>query len=111
MTWPIGIGIAVALLLVGALILRLRAKSPWLGPLFWYELVKLARRGSQPRLRAVYAGLLLMGLLVNYLSVFHDRDPVSLLFDSTIQLPQNQRSTFTEAFTFEIGRASCRERV
>ena len=100
MTWPIGIGIAVALLLVGALVLRLRAESPWLGPLFWYELVKLARRGSQPRLRAVYAGLLLMGLLVNYLSVFHDRDPVSLLFDSTIQLPQNQRSTFTEAFTF-----------
>ena len=72
----IGIGFAIAVLAILA-ILRLRAKAPWLGPLFWHELVRLARRGTQPRLRAVYAGLLLVGLLVIYLRVFSDTDPVA----------------------------------
>jgi ABC-type transport system involved in multi-copper enzyme maturation permease subunit len=93
----VAVGLAV---LVGLFVLRLRAKAPWLGPLFVHELVRLARKGAQPRLRALYAGLLLVGLLVTYLRVFSDSDPASLLFDSSLQLPQDQRSTFTEWFTF-----------
>lgn len=99
MKYGIGIGIFFVFLIV-TIILRMRAKSPWLGPLFKYELVKLARRGAQPRLRAVYAGLLLIGLLVIYLRTFSNVDPAQLLFDSSLQLPQNQKSNFTEAFTF-----------
>lgn len=95
----IGIGLAIAVLAI-LTVLRLRAKSPWLGPLFWHELVRLARRGTQPRLRALYAGLLLVGLLVIYLRVFSNTDPVALLFDSSLQLPQDEKSTFTETFTY-----------
>jgi ABC-type transport system involved in multi-copper enzyme maturation permease subunit len=94
-----GIGLAIAVLAI-LTVLRLRAKSPWLGPLFWHELVRLARRGVQPRLRAVYAGLLLVGLLVIYLRVFSNTDPLALLFDSSLQLPQDEKSTFTETFTY-----------
>jgi ABC-type transport system involved in multi-copper enzyme maturation permease subunit len=95
----IGIGLAIAILAILA-ILRLRASAPWLGPLFRHELVRLARRGAQPRLRAVYAGLLLVGLLVIYLRVFSNTDPVALLFDTSLQLPQDEKSTFTEWFTY-----------
>ncbi|MFO0936251.1 MAG: ABC transporter permease subunit [Gemmataceae bacterium] len=92
--------ILACLAVLGAVLLRIRAKSPWLGPLFVYELVRLARRGSQPRLRAVFSALLLIGLLVIYLRVFNDRNPVDLLFSSNLQLPQEERSNFTEYFTF-----------
>jgi ABC-type transport system involved in multi-copper enzyme maturation permease subunit len=94
------VAIAAAVMFAAILVwLRWRSKAPWLGPLYVHELVKLARRGSQPRLRAAYAGLLLLGLLVLYLRVFSDVDPSALLFNSSIQLPQSQRDTFTEWFT------------
>lgn len=99
MGWEIAIGSLVAVVVIVLIVLRIRAKSPWLGPLYWHELVKLARRGGQPKLRAAYAILLLIGLLVLYLRVFSNVDPRELLFNSSIQLPQSQKDTFTEWFT------------
>ena len=49
------------------------------GPLFRYELTRLARRGLQPRLRAVFAGLLLITLFLAYLSAFPSVSPYRLL--------------------------------
>lgn len=95
------IGLAVSLLFVfGLIIARIRSSVPWVGPLYWYELVRLARRAGQPKLRVAYAILLLIGLLVLYLKTFSNVNPVSLLFDANIQLPQSERARFTESFSF-----------
>lgn len=93
------IGIVAALTTILLIVLRIRSKTPWLGPLFWHELVRLARRGTQPRLRAIYAALMLVGLLVGYLRTFESVNPLELLFNSSLQLPQQERDTFTEWFT------------
>lgn len=99
MAWGIAIGSLIAFGAIVLVLLRVRAKSPWLGPLYWHELVKLARRGGQAKLRAAYAILLLVGLLVLYLRVFSHVDPFELLFNSQIQLPQSQKDAFIEWFT------------
>ena len=71
-----GVATAVALF-VGALWLRRRGVRV-VGPLFWYELVALARRGQQPRLRALLVGLLLVGLFVTYLREFRGQELAGL---------------------------------
>src|SRR5436305_14476243 len=70
-----------------------------LGPLFWYELTRLARRGQQPRLRALYAGVLLVGLLVTYLNEFEEVNPITLIVGGTDQLvPLDRMASFSERF-------------
>jgi ABC-type transport system involved in multi-copper enzyme maturation permease subunit len=95
-------GLVVAAVLAAAWLVRRRRRitepTPWLGPLFWYELVRLTRRGAQPRLRGLYAVLLLVGMLVTYLSVFSGYDPVVLLFDLHPKLPIKQSAVFGRGF-------------
>jgi len=70
-----------------------------LGPLFWYELTRLARRGQQPKLRALYAGVLLVGLLVTYLNEFREADPLSLIIGgSELTFPLDRMASFSERF-------------
>jgi ABC-type transport system involved in multi-copper enzyme maturation permease subunit len=83
---------------VGSLV-RPGQRSGVLGPLFWYELTRLARRGQQPKLRALYAGILLVGLLVTYLNEFREVNPITLIFGRAEQLfPLDRMASFSERF-------------
>jgi ABC-type transport system involved in multi-copper enzyme maturation permease subunit len=90
----IAAGVAAAVVLfVGALWLRRRGVRV-VGPLFWYELVALARRGQQPRLRALLVGLLLVGLFVTYLREFRGQELAGLTGGARL----DQSARFAEAF-------------
>lgn len=69
-----------------------------LGPLFRYELTRLARRGLQPKLRAVFAGLLLGALLLTYLQSFPGVNPARVIFSLDQSLPIEHASRFGERF-------------
>jgi ABC-type transport system involved in multi-copper enzyme maturation permease subunit len=80
-------------------VFRRGQKAAVLGPLFWYELTRLARRGQQPRLRALYAGVLLIGLLVTYLNEFHDVNAITLIFGGPQRLvPLDRMASFSERY-------------
>jgi ABC-type transport system involved in multi-copper enzyme maturation permease subunit len=49
------------------------------GPLFWYELRRLPRRRQMHLWRMLYAGALLIGLVVVYLRMFRDVPPLEAL--------------------------------
>ncbi len=71
-----------------------------LGPVFWYELVKLARRGQQPRLRVLLVSLLLVGLFITYLREFRGEELAALTGRAQVQLDRTARfaNTFLTAF-------------
>src|SRR5437763_1156186 len=71
---------------------------PLLGPLFRYELTRLARRGLQPRLRAVFATLLLGALLLTYLQEFAGVNPARVVFRLDRPLPIDRASAFANRF-------------
>jgi ABC-type transport system involved in multi-copper enzyme maturation permease subunit len=66
------------------------------GPLFRYELTRLARRGLQPRLRAAFAALLLLVLLLAYLAAFPGVRPWQLLTRIDEPLTTESASRFGE---------------
>jgi ABC-type transport system involved in multi-copper enzyme maturation permease subunit len=68
------------------------------GPLFRYELTRLARRGLQPKLRAVFAGLLLGALLLTYLNTFSGQNPVRVLVRVDQPLSIEEAARFGERF-------------
>jgi ABC-type transport system involved in multi-copper enzyme maturation permease subunit len=68
------------------------------GPLFRYELTRLARRGLQPRLRAVFAGLLAAALLALYLQAFPGVSPAKVLLRLDVPMPVDKASKFGEYF-------------
>ena len=77
---------------------RTREWTPWFGPLFRYELVRLARRGQQPMLRVGYVVILFIGLLVAYAREFgQDTDFVDL-FSRTTNAPIDRMARFAETF-------------
>lgn len=84
---------ATAVLFVGAMWLGRRGVRV-VGPLFWYEVVVLARRGQQPRLRALLVGLLLVGLFVTYLREFRGQELAGLTGGARL----DQSARFAEAF-------------
>lgn len=59
--------VGAGLLLLVAIWLIKRLGGSLLGPLFLYEMVVLARRGQQLRLRVLFAIALLVGLFIAYL--------------------------------------------
>ena len=69
-----------------------------LGPLFRHELTRLARRAVQPKLRALFAGLLLVALLVTYLQMFPGVNPLHVIFRLDQELSLEQASRFGERF-------------
>ncbi len=88
----------------GGAVVALFAAALWMrhhgvrvvGPVFWYELVRLARRGQQPRLRALLVGLLLVGLFVTYLREFRGEELAALTGRTNVSLEQTAR--FANAF-------------
>jgi ABC-type transport system involved in multi-copper enzyme maturation permease subunit len=66
-----------------------RCRGPILGPLWYYEAVRLARRGHVSLLRAAYALLLLAGLGVAYADRFWRGDWLSSLFAGGASLEPN----------------------
>jgi ABC-type transport system involved in multi-copper enzyme maturation permease subunit len=76
---------------------RPTAFPPLVGPLFAYELTRLARGGVMPRLRVLYAAVLLVGLLVAYLREFPDVRPLDLLAGRG-ELPLDRMSRFGQAY-------------
>ncbi|HET6572591.1 MAG TPA: ABC transporter permease subunit [Fimbriiglobus sp.] len=94
----VGAGAAMAVaLFVGALGLRRRGVRA-VGPLFWYELVALARRGQQPRLRALLVGLLLVGLFVTYLREFRGQELAGLTGGARLDQSARFAGAFLNAF-------------
>ena len=69
----------------------------WIGPLFRCELLRLARRGTQPRLRVIYVCLLLIALFVTYVDTFNDIDISRLVFEGD-QVPRERMAEFGESF-------------
>lgn len=69
-----------------------------LGPLFRFELVRLARRGTHLPLRMVVVLLLLLGLLSSYLKLFPQSDVTALLFGGVDAAHPSRLDKFGETF-------------
>lgn len=94
--WVVG-GLAVALVGVGGWLAHRAGVRP-LGPLYWHELRRLARRGTHMRLRVGLALLLLAGLLETYRRTFPSTDLFALLFGGADSADRSQLSGFGETF-------------
>jgi ABC-type transport system involved in multi-copper enzyme maturation permease subunit len=72
------------------------------GPLFYYDLMRLARRGRSILLRVTYASALLVAMFLAY----HDRFPTHDLLSSPLapprSVPASQLSSLAEAFVFSL---------
>ncbi len=95
----------VALIAGPGLVLKARARRagfpnspPLIGPLFWVELLRLGRGGTQLRLRTVYSLILLVGLLVAYLREIPDVSPLTLILGG--EVPPEGTSKLGETFFF-----------
>ena len=98
------VGIAAVVAVAAAVLVGLRLAGVRLvGPMFWYELVRLARKGTQPRLRALLVGLLMVGLLVAYLREFRGLEREALLGGA--QLPLDRTARFAETFLIAFSTA------
>ncbi len=68
-----------------------------LGPLFWYELMRLPRRRQMHLWRMLYAGSLLLGLVSVYLSTYRGMQPLDALINpGPLDLAGN--AAFAESF-------------
>jgi len=81
---------------------RLLNPCNWFGPLFRFELVRLARRGLHIPLRCVLGLVLLLVMLVFYLKWFPRTSPASLLLGSTTLISHAEITGFTESFVFAL---------
>jgi ABC-type transport system involved in multi-copper enzyme maturation permease subunit len=68
------------------------------GPLFFYDVVRLARRGRSTLLRCTYALLLLMGLYVVFTQHFPGEDPFALTPDPHSVMPIQEMARFAQTF-------------
>ncbi len=71
-----------------------------LGPLFRFELMRLARRGTHLPLRVVLAVLLFVGLIASYLQLFPGADVFALLFGGADAAEPSRLDRFGETFLF-----------
>src|SRR5947209_13229625 len=75
-----------------------RLRPRLVGPIFGYELVRLARRGQHTRLRAGLAVALLVTLLVLYSNWFPAANPLQILAGLEARLTLNDQSAFAQSF-------------
>ncbi|MGL4422121.1 MAG: ABC transporter permease subunit [Gemmataceae bacterium] len=75
-----------------------RYSAPILGPLFWHELVRLARRGTLMRIRVIYAIVLLIALFVAFLNEFSERNLLDALQGDGIEASLDRLSRFAANF-------------
>lgn len=92
-------GLLLKLTAVGQRLRGRRVESPAvLGPLFWDELVRVTRRGTQFRLRMAYSLFLLLSLFVAYLSEFREVNPISLIVGGVEDVARERVAAFAETF-------------
>jgi ABC-type transport system involved in multi-copper enzyme maturation permease subunit len=72
------------------------------GPLFYYELVRLTRRGRSTFLRCAYALALLVALYLAYRAQFPYHDPFAAPFTSAPEAPASQMSSLAQNFVLAI---------
>jgi ABC-type transport system involved in multi-copper enzyme maturation permease subunit len=72
------------------------------GPLFYYELVRLARRGRSTVLRCAYALALLAALYFAYRAQFPHHDPFAAPFTSAPAVPASQLASLAPGFVMAI---------
>jgi ABC-type transport system involved in multi-copper enzyme maturation permease subunit len=78
---------------------RRRLPRRLFGPIFGYELIRLARRGQHTRLRAALAAVLLVTLFVLYGNWFPGADLFTLdPTESAARVPREQQARFAESF-------------
>ena len=80
---------------------RLIPKAPkagWVGPLFKWELVRLARRGQDARARFILAVALLFVLTAFTLIWFPHTDPSELFFGTSQTVTLNESAKFADSF-------------
>ncbi|MGL4424009.1 MAG: ABC transporter permease, partial [Gemmataceae bacterium] len=75
-----------------------RYSAPILGPLFWHELVRLARRGTMMRIRVIYAIVLLIALFVAFLNEFSERNLQDALQGKGAEASLDRLSRFAANF-------------
>src|SRR3954469_24746926 len=85
--WPVMLALALTMLALVAWLLRRSGPVELVGPLFFYDLVRLARRGRSTLVRCLYGLLLLVGLYVVYADHFPQFDPLAAAFDPGLTLP------------------------
>jgi ABC-type transport system involved in multi-copper enzyme maturation permease subunit len=72
------------------------------GPLFYYELVRLARKGRSTLLRCAYALALLGALYFAYRARFSEHDLLAEPFASPASVPASQLTTLAQEFVLAI---------
>lgn len=73
-------------------------KAGWVGPLFKWELVRLARRGQDARARFILAVALLFVLTAFTLIWFPHTDPSELFFGTSQTVTLNDSAKFADSF-------------
>ena len=77
---------------------RKPTRAGWVGPLFGWELIRLARRGQDARARFILAVSLLFVLTIFTLVWFRQSDPWELFTATSQSLPLEQSARFGEQF-------------
>lgn len=77
---------------------RRKQRIPWIGPLFYWELTRLARKGQNARTRSILCMVLLITLCVFTLIWFPNTDLYGLFFGTQQNLDIKETSRFAEQF-------------
>src|SRR5262245_26256319 len=77
-----------------------RSDAEWVGPLFGYDLMRLARRGWSTIVRTTYALALAAGLFLFYQQWFPYHNPFSLDADLSVSVVTMAR--FAESFVLNL---------
>jgi ABC-type transport system involved in multi-copper enzyme maturation permease subunit len=79
-----------------------RRRVPFIGPLFSWDLVRLARRGQDARSRTILSLVLLLTLLVFTVIWFHTTNLYDLFFGTQQVLGGNEPQRFAEQFSLAL---------
>ncbi|MFO0936904.1 MAG: ABC transporter permease subunit [Gemmataceae bacterium] len=74
------------------------ARAGWIGPLFRWELVRLARRGHAVRARAVLAGVVLLSLMIFTIVWFFHLGVAAVFLGTAREISLNESATFGDRF-------------
>jgi ABC-type transport system involved in multi-copper enzyme maturation permease subunit len=94
-------GALIGVLVIAAAVLLRPPGYHFLGPHFFYDLIRLARRGRSTFVRIIYGIFLLFGLCLVYANQFHI-DPLKVIFAPGPVLPANDLAGFAERFVNAI---------
>ncbi|HMC67199.1 MAG TPA: hypothetical protein VKI65_19845, partial [Gemmataceae bacterium] len=99
--WPFPAALVLAASVLGVAVTR-RHGLLLVGPLFFFDLVRLARRGRSTLLRCVYALVLFGGLWFTYSNRFPHIDVIGRAFDQGPTLPARKVNEFALEFVVAI---------